>query len=102
VPVANIPPVNQGLCLNNNNVVTTLWADSPADKASLQLGDHLWSVGKATKDQQEKKDFEKVLQSSLPVTLFVVSSADWTKAQIAAGVGNAIHPKARKVILGAS
>jgi C-terminal processing protease CtpA/Prc len=80
--------------------VLKLWTNSPADKAGLQIGDHLWSIGKATKDQQDKKDFEKVLQSSAQVTIFVASDSDWTKAQIAAGVGsNSIHPKLRKVVV---
>jgi S1-C subfamily serine protease len=40
----------QGLRLTNDGVVDKLWADSPADKAGLQLGDHLWSIGEATGD----------------------------------------------------
>ncbi len=118
--LAGMPYPLQGLRLNKECRVEKIWTNSPASNAvspmetaqpnhvtqlvasqqvGLQWGDHLWSIGKETKDQQEKKDFEKVLQSSLPVTLFAVSSADWTKAQIAAGVGNAIHPKLKKVTL---
>jgi hypothetical protein len=96
--LAGMPYLLQGLQLDRDAVVEKLWADSPADKAGLQIGDHLWSVGKAAKDPQDKKDFEKGL-STLPITLFVASDSDWTKAQIAAGVGNAIHPKLRKIVI---
>jgi hypothetical protein len=67
----------------------------------LQLGDHLWSVGKITADQQEKKGLEASL-SSLPVTVFTASPADWDKAMIAArqsGSSNSIRTKLQKVSL---
>jgi len=127
---AGMPYTDQGIQFNNDRVVTLLWANSPAAiavspmetaqpslvaphsgvnqpeasqqvKAGLQLGDHLWSVEKITGDQQEKKDLEKGL-ASLPVTLFVASDADWTKAVIAKNSNTTptFRPKLRKVVLG--
>jgi hypothetical protein len=99
--LAGMPYSLQGLRLTNDGVVDKLWADSPADKAGLQLGDHLWSIGEATGDPQEKKDFEKGL-SSLPVTVFVASDSDWNKASIAknSGMTTTFRPKLRQVSLG--
>jgi hypothetical protein len=113
----------QGLVLNNDLVVDKLWANSPASnavsyietaqpnhvaqldasqqvKAGVVLGDHLWSVGKTTGDQQEKKDFEKGL-SALPVTLFVTSDSEWNKALIAknSNMTPTFRPKLRNVLL---
>jgi len=69
------------------------------DKAGIQLGDHLWSIGKVTTEQQEKKILEAGL-SSMPVTLFAVSPAEWTKAKIARGPeSNTFQPKVRKVLV---
>jgi hypothetical protein len=101
--LAGMPYLHQGLVFGNDDVVEKLWGNSPADKAGIGLGDHLWSVGKPTSDPQEKKDFEKAL-STLPVTLFVASDADWIKANIArnSGMTNVFRPKLRKVVLGAS
>jgi len=98
---AGLPYPTQGIGFNNDRVVTLLWANSPMDKGGVNLGDHPWSVGKATTDQQSRKDLEAGL-STLPATLFVVSPAEWDKAQIAArqpGVGNAFQPKLRRVSL---
>jgi hypothetical protein len=61
--LAGMPYLTQGLRLNNDCVVEKLWANSPADHAALQLGDHLWSVGKEARDQQEKKDLEAGLST---------------------------------------
>ena len=66
------------------------------------MGDHLWSVGKNTSEQQEKKVLEAGLQS-LPAVLFAFSQAEWDKAAIAArqsgNLGTPIHPRLRKVTL---
>jgi hypothetical protein len=98
--LGGMPYLYQGLMLNGDSVVEKLWANSPADKAGLVLGDHLWSIGKITGNSQEKKDLEKGL-SSLPVTLFAASDTDWVKANIAknSGMTQDFRPKLRKVIL---
>ncbi len=97
-----MPYPSQGVKLNNNHVVTLLWAKSPMDLAGVGLGDHFWSVGKITSVQQSLKDLEEGIQT-LPATFFVVSPAEWEKAQTAAqkpGSDSSIHPKLRKVYLG--
>jgi hypothetical protein len=124
---AGLPYPTQGLRFTGaDNVINLLWADSPADKAGVQLGDHLWSLGKITSEQQDKNELEKDLQSSandnigslaqpnlaprlvgsaqVPVTLFAASPAEWTKAEIAknSGMTNALRPKLRKILLTAS
>jgi hypothetical protein len=98
--LTGIPYPAQGLVLNNDLVVDKLWTGSPMDKAGIQLGDHLWSVGKITSEQQGKKDLETGLQS-LPVTFFAASPEEWTKALTARNPGslNIIRPKLRKVLL---
>ncbi len=99
-----LPYPTQGLRLNNDCVVDKLWAQSPADKAGVQLGDYLWSVGTITAERQEKKDLEAGLQT-LPVTLFAASPAEWAKALTAArapGQSLGFRPKLRKVALTAN
>lgn len=98
-----MPYTTQGVKFANDRVVTLLWAGSPMDKAGVGLGDHLWSVGKNTPEQQSRKDLEKGL-SSLPVTFFAASPAEWDKAQLASRQSssvNTIHPQLRKVLLAA-
>jgi hypothetical protein len=82
-------------------VVDKLWADSPMDKAEIQLGDHFWSIGKITSERQEKNVLEAGLQS-VPVTFFVASDAEWTRAMRARNpsLANSFQPKLRKVSLG--
>jgi ParB family transcriptional regulator, chromosome partitioning protein len=99
--LAGMPYRLQGLVLADENQVQKLWADSPAGRAGVNLGDHLWSVGFITPKQQERKDLEAGL-SSLPVTLFTASAPVWDKALIAfhaPGQGNPFKPKLRKVVL---
>jgi hypothetical protein len=119
-----MPYPDQGIKFNSDLVVTLLWAKSPMAhagssmetaqlnrvaqpgasqqaKAGVNLGDHLWSAGKNTSEQQSRKDLEAGLQT-LPATLFVVSSSEWDKAQMAArqpGSDNSFHPQLRKVYL---
>jgi len=98
-----LPYPTQGLRLNNNCVVDKLWADSPADKVDLTLGDHVWSVGKISDGQQSRGDIEKGLTSS--AILYVVSPAEWERALAASRVpGQALgfRPKLRKVVLTAN
>ncbi len=121
--LAGMPYPTQGLRLNNDRVVEKLWANSPADKAGLGLGDHLWSVGKVASEQQNRKDLETGLSSyangnngplaqpnlaarlvgsaQVPITVFVASPAEWDKALIARNPNsfNAIHPTLRKVVI---
>jgi hypothetical protein len=101
-PLTGIPYPDQGVKLTNDCVVALLWANSPMDKAGVGLGDHFWSVGKNTSEQQGRKELEAGLQS-LPAALFTVSPAEWDKAHIEArqpGSDNAIHPQLRKVSIG--
>jgi hypothetical protein len=98
--LAGMPYPTQGLRFNGTeNVINLLWADRPADKAGLKLGDRLGSVGKVSNEQQDKPVFESAL-ASLPVTLYAVSPTDWDKALIAKNSGAAkfLSPKLRKVI----
>ena len=98
--LAGMPYLTQGLGFNNDLVVDKLWAKSPMDLAGVALGEHLWSAGKITSEQQNKKELEAGLQSSAPV-LYVVSPEEWNKAQIAVNshMTNSFRPKLRKVIL---
>jgi hypothetical protein len=97
---AGLPYPTQGLRFaGSENAVNLLWANSPADKAGLKLGDRLWSVGKVSNEQQSKDVFEKSLKT-LPVTLFTVSPADWDEALVAKNNGSSkfFSPKLKKVI----
>jgi hypothetical protein len=100
--LAGMPYPSQGLRFTGTeNVINLLWANSPADMAGLKLGDHLWSIGKITSVPQGKNDLEAGLQT-LPITLFVVSPAEWEKALTAArmpGQSLGFRPKLRKIIL---
>jgi hypothetical protein len=101
--LAGMPYENQGMLLAGDNQVQKLWADSPAGRAGVNLGDHLWSVGFITPKQQEMKDVEAGLQSNS--VLYSASNAVWDKALMAyhaPGQGNPFKPKLRKVILGTS
>jgi hypothetical protein len=52
------------------------------DKAGIQLGNQLWSIGRVLSQKQERKDLETGLQS-VPVTFFAISPAEWTRALLA-------------------
>ncbi len=82
VLVANLPAVNQGLVLNNDGVVTALWADSPADKAGIHLGDHLWGVDENA-PQLKTKEILSALANLTPGDhpFYVVTPSLWDKAQ---------------------
>ena len=81
-PSRPCPYLNQGLRLDKDGVVTTVWADSPIDKAGLVLGDHIWSLEKNTESPQSKADLEAGLQSLTPGphTLYKVTAAGWKRA----------------------
>jgi ParB-like chromosome segregation protein Spo0J len=99
--LAGMPYPSQGLRFaGSENIINLLWADSLADKAGVKLGDRLWSVGKVSNEQQGKEIFEKSLQM-MPVTLFVVSPADWDNALVAknTGMSHFFSPKMRKMVL---
>ncbi len=128
--LAGLPYPLQGLVLNNDCVVDKLWANSPMDagsdmepaqpnlvaphsgssqlgasqqvKAGVTLGDHLWSIGKVTSERQSRNDLEKGL-STLPVTFFSASPAEWEKALAICrepGQANNFRPKLKKVVIG--
>jgi ParB-like chromosome segregation protein Spo0J len=99
--LAGMPYPHQGLVLNNDRVVDKLWANSPADKAGLGLGDHIWSIGKVASEQQGRKDLETGL-STLPITLFTASPAEWERTLTAArvpGQSTGFRPRLRKVVI---
>jgi hypothetical protein len=99
---AGLPYPTQGLRFaGTENAVNLLWANSPADKAGLALGDHLWSIGKITSVPQGKNDLETGLQSSSAI-LFVASPAEWEKALTASRVpaqSLGFRPRLRKITL---
>ncbi|HXL73487.1 MAG TPA: hypothetical protein VN963_07685 [bacterium] len=100
--LAGMPYPTQGLRLNDQCVVDKLWTNSPADKAGLQLGDVVWSLGKNGSHQQSRAEIEAGLAASSP-SIFVVSAADWAKALKAKNSGQSptFSPKLRKVVLAA-
>jgi hypothetical protein len=81
-PHTGLPYLNQGLRLNKDGVVTTLWADSPMAKAGLVLGDYLWSLEKYTEHQQSKSELEAGLQALTPGShiIFKVTDDGWKRA----------------------
>jgi hypothetical protein len=81
VPVTAMPYLNQGMVLGDENKITALWAGSPADKAALQLGDHVWSVNAGP--HQTPSALEATLQAlpSGKQTIEVVTPADWQAAR---------------------
>jgi len=98
-----LPFPTQGIRFNNDRVVTLLWANSPMDKGGMGLGDHLWSVGKNTSEQQSRKELEAALQGAAQgLVLYAVSPNEWEKAAIAArdpGSDNSFRPQLKKVSL---
>jgi len=62
-PLTGLPYLNQGVRLDNDGQITTLWGNSPIDKAGLVLGDFIWSVGTKTDHQQNKAVLESALQA---------------------------------------
>jgi hypothetical protein len=102
IVVTGLPYMNHGFLMNNDRVVTQVWAKSPADVASLKPGDHLWSTGTNTRDQQNTKLLLSALQSEGPLTLFTVIPAEWEKAKAAMMQknGNDMNPKRQKIVIG--
>jgi len=81
VPIVAMPYLYQGLRLNNDGQVTTLWADSPMDKAGLKLGEYVWSLQTNTPNQQRKADLEAQLQSLAPgqYPIYEVTASSWKR-----------------------
>jgi hypothetical protein len=90
-PMEGMPYPTQGLRLNGDDLVTTLWAGSPAGKSGINFGDLLWSLDQNEKQQQLKGDLEAGLKFLPPGNhyLYVVTPAEWKRAQDSA-VGNQI------------
>jgi hypothetical protein len=82
VPVTAMPYLTQGLRTDSITVVT-LWADSPADKAKLKLGDIVWSLDTITDNWVGQGTMERELQALSPGrhVLYAVPEADWAKAK---------------------
>ena len=102
-PLTGLPYLNQGLRLNKDGVVTTLWADSPIAKAGLVLGDVPWSVGTKTDHPQSKAVLEAGLQSlaSGSNDLYYVTADGWKRARKASDPNDpdSFRPLRRKVSL---
>jgi len=81
-PMAGLPYLNQGLGLQGDAIVKTLWDDSPAQKAGVQLGERVWSVETNKPKRDDRGEVERELEgfASGSHTLFVVTQADWEKA----------------------
>jgi hypothetical protein len=101
--LAGMPYPNQGLRLNNQCLMEVLWANSPADKAGVQLGDMIWSLEKDASLQPERKNLEAALQALTPGShvLYIVSPPDRDKAlvQMNHDHSNYFNPKRRRMVL---
>ena len=102
-PLTGMPYPNQGLVLTNACVVEKLWADSPMDKAGVQLGDMVWSTDKNAPLPPERKTLETILAGLTPGShdLYLVSPEERNKAQILMNQTHSsnFNPKRRKVSL---
>jgi hypothetical protein len=80
-----------------------LWANSPADKAGVQLGDMVWSLEKNAPLQPERKNLETQLTglTSGVHSLYIVSPADRDKGlvEMNANHTNNFNPQRHKVVL---
>jgi hypothetical protein len=83
VPITGMPYLTQGLRTMDNITVATIWADSPADKAGLKLGDIVWSLDTNPDSWVGKDSMERELQalSYGRHILYAVPAADWAKAK---------------------
>jgi hypothetical protein len=90
-PLGGLPYPTQGLRLNGDAIVTTLWADSPAGKSGINFGDLLWSLDQNELKQQLKGDLEAGLKFLPPGehNLYVVTPAEWKRVQDETG-GNQV------------
>lgn len=99
VPIGGLPYPNQGMLMGNQNQVTALWAQSPADSALVNFGDYVWSV-KYSDTQQNKSDLEAILRELPPGnhSLYVVTPAEWRRA-VADKNAESFNPARRRVEL---
>jgi len=83
VPVNGLPYLYQGLTLDDEGLVIVLWANGPADKAGLRLGDGVWSLGQDLRRYPGKSDLETELEALTPGehSLFMVTPEAWRKGQ---------------------
>jgi hypothetical protein len=81
-PITGLPYLNQGLRLASDGKITTLWADSPMDKAGVKLGEIAWSLNQNTKQQQPVANLITGLQTLAPgmYDFYLVTTAEWAKA----------------------
>jgi len=98
-----MPYPSQGLRLNHDCLVTTLWANSPADRAGVSLGAMVWSVDKNAPLPPEREKLETQLGSltSGSHDLFLVSPMDREKALIQMNQSHTTYfnPKRQKISL---
>jgi hypothetical protein len=101
--LAGMPYLSQGLRLNDQCLTEVLWANGPAEKAGLTLGDMVWSVEKNIQDQPDQKKLEAQLGTltSGPHDLYIVSPADRNAGlvQMNANNTNTFNPKRHKILL---
>jgi hypothetical protein len=101
--LAGMPYPTQGMRLNNQCLMEVLWANSPADKAGVQLGDMVWSLEKNAPLQPERKNLETQLTglTSGVHSLYIVSPADRDKGlvEMNANHTNNFNPQRHKVVL---
>ena len=81
-PLTGLPYLNQGVRLDKDGEIATLWGNSPIDKAGLVLGDFIWSVGTKTDHQQSKTELETGLQNlkSGSNPFYYVTADGWKKS----------------------
>ena len=101
IPLASLPYVNQGLRLNGGCEVTTLWANSPAGKTNLNVGDTLWSIGKDGAYQSKNADLEAGLNALTPgkYGLIILTPEIRQKSNIDSRNGGNYNPKRIEVDL---
>jgi hypothetical protein len=101
--LAGMPYPNQGLRLNNQCLAEIVWANSPADKAGVQLGDMVWSLEKNAPLPPERKNLETELTSlaSGEHDLYIVSPADREKGMVEMNASHTtiFNPQRQRVML---
>jgi len=102
-PLGSLLYLCQGVQLDSQGAVKTLWADSPTAQTGLKEGDLIWSVGTNPAFHPASSDLETSLQALTPGPhdLYVISPADWDNAKMAHNKRNPapFNPIRRKVTL---
>ena len=101
--LAGMPYPSQGIRLNNQCLVEVLWANSPANKVGVKLGDLIWSLEKDAYYPQNQKDLETQL-TALTLgshALYIVRPVDREKGLVDMNANHTtvFNPKRQKVML---